>query len=411
MSQRERVASAARSRRGAAEGLLREAIAIPSVSPGEGPLIERLRREMEEIGYDEVRVDRLGNLIGRLGSGPRQIAIDGHCDTVGVGNPDTWQVDPFEGFAQDGVVFGRGAADQKGGLVSAICAGGILKEIGLPAATTLLVVASVQEEDFEGLCWQHLVRDEGLMPEAVLLTEPTNLVVNIGQRGRMEIRVKTRGRSCHGSAPDRGVNAIYEMVPIIRDVEGLHARLRSDSPLGKGTVTVTDVRSTAPSLCAVADSATIHLDRRLTQGETLELALRQVRELDSVEAAGAEVWVPEHELRTHTGWTGSATAYYPAWLMSRDDPLVRAATAAYRSQFRGEPDVGVWQFSTNGVATRGIHGIPTIGFGPGQEAHAHTPQDQVKVDDMVKAMELYVACVLELASSPPPPEPHSSIAP
>ncbi len=411
MSQREEIASAAHCRREKAEALLREAIAMPSVSPGEGPLIGRLRREMEEVGYDEVHVDRLGNLIGRLGSGSRQIAIDGHCDTVGVGNPDTWQLDPFGGLTQDGVVFGRGAADQKGGLVSAICAGGILKEIGLPPATTLLVVASVQEEDFEGLCWQHILRDEGVMPEAVLLTEPTNLGLNIGQRGRMEIRVKTRGRSCHGSAPDRGVNAIYKMVPIIRDVEGLHGRLQSDSPLGKGTLTVTDIRSTAPSLCAVADSATIHLDRRLTEGETQELALRQVRELDSVEAAGAEVWVPEHELRTHTGWVGSVTAYYPAWLMSRTDPLVRAATAAYQSQLLCEPDVGVWQFSTNGVATRGIHGIPTIGLGPGQEAHAHTPQDQVKVDDLVKAMEVYVACVLELASNPPTPKRHSSCAP
>ena len=337
---------------------------------------------------------KMGNLLGRIGSGSRLIAIDGHCDTVGVGNPDTWEVDPFDGDYRDGVIYGRGAVDQKGGLTSAIFAGKILKEIGLPEDLSLLVVASVYEEDVEGVCWQHLVMDEKLAPDVILLTEPTNLEIKIGQRGRMEMRVKVGGRSCHGSAPERGDNAIYKIAPIIREIEELHGRLESKSVLGKGSITVTDVRSTAPSLCAVADSATIHLDRRLSEGETLESAVREVRDLPSVKASGAEVTIPRYNIKTHTGYERLVEAYYPTWLMERDDHSVSVAVETYEKQIGEGAELSVWQFSTNGVATKGMYGMPTIGLGPGKEEYAHTPNDQVRVDDLVKAAEFYAAFVL-----------------
>ena len=155
----ESVNAAAESLRDDMAAFLREIVAIPSPCGQEGNVIERLRTKMLDFGYDEVRVDKMGNLLGRIGAGPRLIAIDGHCDTVGVGNPDTWEVDPFEGDYRDGVIYGRGAVDQKGGLTSALFAGKILKEIGLPEDISLLVVASVYEEDVEGVCWQHLVMD------------------------------------------------------------------------------------------------------------------------------------------------------------------------------------------------------------------------------------------------------------
>ena len=393
----ESIKAAAESLRDDMAAFLREIVAIPSPCGQEGDVIEHLRTAMLNFGYDEVRVDKMGNLLGRLGSGPRLIAIDGHCDTVGVGNPDTWDVDPFEGAYTDGVIYGRGAVDQKGGLTSALFAGKILKEIGLPEDISLLVVASVYEEDVEGVCWQHLVMEEKLAPEVILLTEPTNLEIKIGQRGRMEMRVTTNGRSCHGSAPERGDNAIYKIAPIIGEIEGLHNFLENPSVLGKGSITVTDVRSTAPSMCAVADSATIHLDRRLSEGETLESAVREVRNLPSVKASGAEVTIPRYEIQTHTGYERLVEAYYPTWLMERDNPVVQVAVEAHERQFGEAVSLGVWQFSTNGVATRGMYGMPTIGFGPGKEEHAHTPNDQVRVDDLVKATEFYVAFVLDVA--------------
>ena len=373
---------------------LRDLIAIPSMSGKEGRVIRRIQAEMGRLGYDDVWVDPLGNLFGRIGSGKRILAIDGHCDTVDVGNPDTWDVDPFQGDLRDGIIYGRGAADQKGGLASAIYGGKILKDIGMSEEVSLLVVASVLEEDFEGVCWKYIIEEGEIVPEAVLLTEPSNLGIRIGQRGRMEMKVKTRGVSCHGSAPERGDNAIYKAGPIIHDVERFHHSLTGDSILGKGSITITDIRSTAPSLCAVADSATLHLDRRLTEGETLESCLEEVADLESVKGTGAQVMVPEYEIVSHTGLTYPVKAYYPMWLMEEDHPLVQTAVRTYEVQSEEPADVGVWVFSTNGVATKGLFGIPTIGFGPGEEVHAHTPKDQVKVDDLVKAMAFYIAFCL-----------------
>ncbi len=376
---------------------LREIVAIPSFSAKETEVIERLGREMAELDYDEVTVDPMGNLIGRIGSGDRILAIDGHCDTVGVGNPDSWEVDPFGAVFRDGVVYGRGASDQKGGLASAVYSGGVLKRIGVPDDVSVIVTASVLEEDYEGLCWDHIIREGGIVPEAVLLTEPTGMQIHIGQRGRLEIEIETQGVSCHGSAPERGENAIYKIAPVILDIERLNARLASDSPLGKGTVTVTDIRSTAPSLCAVADSATLHLDRRLTEGETLESALEEIAVLESVWQAGARLRVPECEVESHTGLKYPAKAYFPPWLMREGDPLVVSAVEAYRSQFGMDTELGVWAFSTNGVATMGIHGIPSLGFGPGEEKHAHTPADQVKAEDVIRSAEYYAAFALRWA--------------
>jgi putative selenium metabolism hydrolase len=374
---------------------LRDLIAIPSMGGKEGAIISRIREEMEKIGYDEVWCDGLGNLFGRLGSGKRLFAIDGHCDTVDVGNPDTWEVDPFKGDYRNGVIYGRGAADQKGGLAAAVYAGKILKEVGLPPDVSLLVVASVLEEDFEGLCWQYIIEQDHIRPEAVLLTEPSNLGIRIGQRGRMEMKVNVRGVSCHGSAPERGENAVYKVVSIVQDVERLNKRLTGDSILGKGSVAVTDIRSSAPSLCAVPDSATLHLDRRLTAGESLESAVEEIQNLPSVQDAGAEVVVPEYEAVGSTGLKVPIKAYYPIWLMEEDHPLVQAAVRTFETQFERPADVGVWTFSTNGVATKGLFDIPTIGFGPGEERYAHTAQDQIRAEDLVSATMFYATFVCE----------------
>ncbi len=374
---------------------LREIIAIPSFSGQEGAVVRRIEQEMVALGFDEVRIDALGNVLGRLGSGGRVIAFDGHCDTVGTGRPDNWQVDPFVGAQREGVIYGRGAADQKGGIASAVYGGRIIQEIGVPDDTSVWVVASVLEESLEGYSWQHIVEKEGIVPDAVVLTEPTNRELKIGQRGRMDIKVHTRGISCHGSTPELGDNAIYKIAPIATEIEQLHRTLDSDSPLGKGSVTVSDIRSTAPSLAAVADSASIHLDRRVTQGETRELALEQILALDSVRRAEAEVVIPECKVETYTGLSDAVEAYFPAWLMEHSDPLVRRAAQVYERLFGHPAPIGVWRFSTNGVATKGKFRIPTIGFGPGKEEHAHTAIDQVEEGDLVDAAAFYAALVLE----------------
>jgi putative selenium metabolism hydrolase len=377
---------------------LRDIIAIPSITGGEDAVIHRIRQEMESIGYDRVWTDSFGNLIGTIGSGPRIIALDGHCDTVDTGNPDTWEIDPFKGDHRNKTIYGRGASDQKGGLASAVYAGKILKETGIPSNTTLLVTASVLEEDFEGLCWHHILTEGEIRPHAVLLTEPSDLRIMTGQRGRMEMKINVQGISCHGSAPERGENAIYKLAPIIREIEELNHRLHSPSVLGKGSVTVTDVKSAAPSLCAVPDSAVLHLDRRLTEGENMDSAAAEIANLPSVKAAHARVSVPEYQVRSYTGLVAPTKAYFPMWLLERAHPVVQAAEKAYLNQFSHSAEVGVWTFSTNGTSTKGAFGIPTIGFGPGKEDHAHTPFDRVDEDDLVKATAFYAAFVREFES-------------
>jgi putative selenium metabolism hydrolase len=372
---------------------LRDMIAIPSESTGERPVVERARAEMEMAGFDEIKVDGLGNILGRIGSGTTVIAFDAHLDTVGVGDPSTWKRDPYKGDLKDGVIYGRGAGDQEAGMAAAVYGGRIIKKLGLDGDYQLWVTGTVMEEDCDGLCWQYIIREQVLRPDVVVITEPTRLGVYRGHRGRMEMEVRTQGLSCHGSAPERGVNAVYKMAPIIADIERLNDRLAAtaDPFLGKGTVTISDIRSTSPSLCAVADSSTIHLDRRLTRGETMEHAVAEIQALESVKNAGAIVTVLDYARPSYTGLTYQTKKYYPTWITEENDPAVVAGVRAAEQALDARPVVGKWGFSTNGIATCGMFGIPTIGFGPGDEIYAHGPEDQCPVEHLTRAARFYAA--------------------
>ena len=221
---------------------------------------------MKKVGFDRVEIDPMGNVIGTIGTGKHLIAMDAHIDTVGVGNRDNWKFDPYEGFEDDEIIIGRGASDQEGGMASMVYAGKIIKEMGLEGDYTLAMVGTVQEEDCDGLCWQYIIKESGIKPEFVVSTEPTDGGIYRGQRGRMEIQVKVGGRSAHGSAPERGDNAIFKMGRILGELEELHGHLKTDPFLGKGSLTVSEIFFTSPSRCAVADSCTVSIDRRLTAG-------------------------------------------------------------------------------------------------------------------------------------------------
>jgi putative selenium metabolism hydrolase len=370
---------------------LRDLIAVPSVSSKEEGVIARIRQEMELCNFDEVTVDPMGNILGRIGSGKHVIAFDAHVDTVDVGNPANWKVDPFRGAEKDGIIYGRGACDMKGALASIVHGGKLIKQLGLGGDYTLYVVGSVQEEDCDGLCWQYIINEDKIRPEAVVITEPTNLGVYRGHRGRMEIEVRTKGVSCHGSAPERGVNAVYAMAPIVLDIQKLNERLTGEAFLGKGTVTISEIRSTSPSLCAVADSSAIHLDRRLAASDTLDSALREIRALQSVKDAEAEVVVLNYSTPSWRGLSYPTQKYYPTWLLPESHPLLEAGVKTFESLFNEKPRVGRWVFSTNGVAVMGMHGIPCIGFGPGDEIHAHMATEQIPVEHLVKATAWYAA--------------------
>ena len=314
---------------------LSELVKIKSFSLGEKEVAQKLVEQMKAARFDEVTVDGLGNVIGRVGNGKRVIAFDGHIDTVEVGNAANWTFDPFCGEVRDGFVHGRGAADQKGGVASMVTAGRILKEIGLDRDLTVYFVGSVIEEDCDGLCWKYIIEEDGIRPEVVVSTEPTDGGLYRGQRGRMEIEVEFKGVSSHGSAPERGKNAIYMAARACLAAEKLNERLAVDEFLGKGSIALSLFVSGSPSLCAVADYARIHLDRRLTWGETKESAVREVEEL--VKGEDARVFVLNYEETAYTGLRYGMEKYYPTWKWPEDHAAVQSGAAGLPGALRQGP--------------------------------------------------------------------------
>ncbi len=372
-------------------GFLRDIVAISSLSGQEEQVVRRIAQEMESLGFDEVKFDALGNVLGRIGSGSRVLAFDAHVDTVDVSDPEQWEFDPFEGKLEDGKVFGRGAVDQKAGMAAMVYAAAILKEIGTPPDTQIWMVGSVMEEDCDGLCWHHILQENVLKPEMVVSTEPTGLRIHRGQRGRMEIRVRVKGRSCHGSMPHLGDNAIYKIAPAIQAIEALNQNLKDDDFLGKGTCTISWIGCQTPSLCAVPDEAEFHIDRRLTWGESKESALVEVKQAMVQAEVEAEVFLLTYEEKAWTGLVYPMEKYYPTWVLDEDHPILTAGRRAFAEVMGEEAVVDRWTFSTNGVTIMGLHGVPVLGFGPGLEKIAHTANEFVPVEDVVKACAFYAA--------------------
>ncbi len=373
---------------------LRDLIAIPSESAAEGQVVQRIKQEMERVGFDRVTIDPMGNILGYLGHGRHLVALDAHIDTVGVGNPQLWEYDPYRGAEDEEIIVGRGASDQTGGMAAMVYAAKVIKDLQLEADYTLLVVGSVQEEDCDGLCWQYIIEEDQIRPEFVVITEPTSCNIYRGQRGRMEIKVTTQGISCHGSAPERGDNAIYKMAPILTELRALHENLKDHSFLGKGSLTVSEIFHTSPSRCAVADSCWISVDRRLTAGEDKDYALDQIRKLPAVKAAGAGVALYGYERPSYTGLVYPTESYFPTWFIEADHPVCGTLLEAYQGLFQKPALLDKWTFSTNGVSIMGKYGIPCIGFGPGHEDQAHAPNERTWKRELVQAAAMYAVIPL-----------------
>ena len=416
---------------------LRAMISHPSESCQEKEVVLCIKAEMEKLGYDKVEIDRLGNVIGWMGEGDKIIAIDSHVDTVGIGNIDNWTADPYKGYEDDEVIYGRGGSDQEGGMAAATYGVKIMKEMGLiPDGYKIMVVGSVQEEDCDGMCWQYIVNkflpEKGIKKEQiefVISTEPTDGGIYRGHRGRMEIRVDVKGVSCHGSAPERGDNAIYKMADILQDVRALNENPADDSVeipglvkmldpkynpdhyedarfLGRGTCTTSEIFFTSPSRCAVADSCSISIDRRMTAGETWDSCLEEIRNLPHVKQYGDDVTVSMY-MYDRPSWTGEVyetEAYFPTWINKESAAHVQALIDAHHALYgpdRIGPESAMhlrhrqltdkWTFSTNGVAIQGRYGIPCVGFGPGAESQAHAPNEITWKQDLVTCAALYAA--------------------
>jgi len=369
----------------------RDLVAIPGFSTTEEKVAKRIAQEMRKVGFDSVKFDKMGNVIGTLGNGKKKIMYDAHIDTVGVGDPKAWKWDPFKGKFEKGMIYGRGATDQKLSMVSMVYGAKLIKELRLEGGYTYIAVGSCMEEDCDGLPLLHLIQKEKLKPDYVVLTEPTNLQVYRGHRGRMEMKVVTKGRSCHASAPERGDNAVVKMSYIIQEITKLNEKLKNDKFLGKGTVAVTAIECKTPSYNAVPDECTIYLDRRMTVGETVDTSVKEIQALPAVKKFGAKVEVLQYEATAWTGLKVGQEKYFPTWVLPESHELVSSALKTAELVHAKKQTASKWVFSTNGVATAGRLKIPTIGFGPSNEIYAHTVNEQMAVEDLLKAAIFYAA--------------------
>ncbi len=378
---------------------LSQLVKIPSFSGQEEAVCGRIQALCREAGFDEVRVDGLGNVVARIGRGLRKLAFDAHVDTVGVGDPSQWKRDPFSGLIEDGRVHGRGTSDQKGGAAAMIAAGRFLKKLKYDGSFSVFFTFTVMEEDCDGLCWRYLIEKEGLVPDFAVSTEPTSCRLYRGHRGRMEIRAAVKGLSAHGSAPERGDSAAYKAARAALAVEELNRQLPSDPFLGKGTITVSRMEAGGPSLCAVPDQGYLYMDRRLTWGETPESALAQVKGWLGADAVTVEM--PFFDRQSWKGARYGQELAFPTWMIPETHQLVAAGKKAHAALFAKEARVGAWTFSTNCVAICGRHGIPCIGFGPGDEEAAHAPNESTRVSDLEAASAFYAALPYVLEEGAP----------
>jgi len=375
--------------------ILSQMVQIPSYSGKEEAVCAKILTLCKEAGFDEVRLDKLGSVIARIGSGDTILAFDAHIDTVGIGDPQAWDKNPHSGEIDDTYVYGRGSTDQKGGAASMIAAGRILKELGVPEEFSIYFTFTVMEEDCDGMCWKYLIEEENLVPLFAVSTEPSSCNLYRGHRGRMEMVVKIKGVSSHGSAPERGVSAAYKAAKAALAMEKLNQDLQPDEGnfLGKGTIVVSEMKVHGPSQCAVPDQAMLYLDRRLTWGEDADLAISQVKEYIT-EALGEpplSVTMPDYEETGYRDYPYFQELYFPTWKIEEDHDLVQSGVEAFSGLFGKKPLVDKWTFSTNGVAICGRHKIPCIGFGPGDENEAHAPNEKNRISDLVQCAAFYAA--------------------
>ena len=381
--------------------VLRKMVAVEGYSGTEGTRTKIIADICKEAGFDEVYIDGLGSVVGRVGNGPKKIAFDAHIDTVKIGDLSQWTTDPFGGEIKDGFIYGRGVSDQLGGAASMIACGKMLKELGYDGEYSVYFTFTCMEEDCDGIAWLYLVEKENLKPDYVVSTEPTFNHLHRGHRGRMEIQIELKGRACHGSRPHEGDSAAYKASRAALAIEKLNADLKPDDEnfLGKGTVTVSSMHVTGPSQCSVPDEAKLYLDRRLTWVEDADLAIGQVKAYIK-EATGEDpykVYMPYYDASfgyTHADF--GQDLYFPTWKLPADHKLVTTMEKCYSDLFGKAMVTEAHVGSTNATAFAGRYGIPSIIVGPGEPAEAHKADEKLFVENLSVCSALYTALVYTL---------------
>jgi putative selenium metabolism hydrolase len=314
-------------------------------------------------------------------------------DTVEVTDEDQWDVPPFSGEIVDSYLWGRGSVDMKSGAAASIYAAAIAKSQGLLAGKTVYVSCTLDEEYCDGEGLGLMLAELRINPNYAVVCEPSSNLISIGHKGKAQVVINTQGVSAHASAPERGVNAIYQMAEIIQRVEQTNLELMRKG--GRtGTLVMSCISSTSVSLNAVPSACQVYLDRRMAVGET-EQNIQD--EMDRIIAGKNASW----EIGTlhRNTWTGEPLTYRPfhlGWEISLQHELAQALMTAYAETFGCVPEAyDFWDFSTNAVALIRA-GIPTIGFGPGDHKLAHMRNEKCAIDQIVDACEVYIRVTNQL---------------
>ena len=377
-------------------GFLQELIRIPSPTGHEAEVAEATAEKMRAVGFDTVRVDGLNDVMATLSGagGGRSLLLNGHLDHVPAGG----MVDPYKGKLMDGapfgvegeVIYGRAASDMKGAVAAMVMAGAVLTELGVDLRGDLKVAAVAQEET-SGVGTLSTIQEGHFLGDAVVVGEATNMDIALGHRGSIKTAVVVRGKSCHASAPERGINALYKASDLIARIRSdLVPRLPTHPIYGKTTLAVTNVSVKPGALNVVPEECEFYIDCRNTPdfpAETLKNALEEV--IASMRAEDPELdahVIPTSIIRGLRGFTGFYTD-------PQAHPVVDEARAAIAEALVMKPRLTVWKFATDGRFYSWL-GIPVMGFGPGEERFAHTHQDHVRVTDLLDAVKTYawLAC-------------------
>ncbi len=359
---------------------------IKSLTCSEGDIINRVKKEMEILNYDEIISDSFGNIIGRMGKGPKVLVFDAHLDVVDVEGQD-WRTSPFEAVISDGKMFGRGTVDDKGPFACTLYAGKIIKDLGLADNYTIYVIGSIVEEECEGLALGAFLEEYGIAPDQVVIAESSGLEICRGHKGRAQITAAFKGTSVHASMHHEGINPIETALPFLEGLIEFDRNIPEDAELGKGHVTAVDTRCESLSLSSLPTSAKVIMDRRTTTLDSYESLIEELKELPNGDKCKLEYAVWKN--KGYKGNEISGEEFFPAWVLNEDHPLIQSGVRAYKNLFKKNPVVTTWGFSTNGNYTMGKNNFPTIGFGPGETALCHLANEHVVIDDLLTATAFY----------------------
>lgn len=370
---------------------------IESQTYDEGKAVARLAEQMKKLDYDEVRIDSAGNCLGRMGNGPISILADAHIDTVAPGDPADWGFDPLAGLVEDDCIKGRGIIDDKGCLSAMLYAGAALKQTGLGSNVTFWVSGSISEEDVEGSCVKAMMEEASdIHPDAIIVGEASGMRIVRGHKGRALIKMEVQGKAAHASAAWRGENALIKALPLIQGINDKNDFIE-DPFLGGGTIEVTKVDCDTPSLNTIPGKVTVFADRRISRGETKDELLSELNPL--LQTCGAKAVIDTEKVTTYTGHTISQEDYFPSWELPADHPIIKSAVEAYTAITGDTAVIGKWDFCTNATYLCGITGIPSVGFGPGDESLCHGTEEKLSIDELLTAASVYTLIPVRIAEN------------